>query len=109
MKNRKGFAKININGKKFLFNWANNPEGPMLIMYASDTLKFEIPFIIWKNYPESEEYLSKYTKIGKEYVPPTWHGKHKKGAEWGSWGKREAREMYFKYLRYIEDCAVFLC
>ncbi len=101
MKNRKGFGKLDINGKKFLFNWVNHTDGPMLIMYLSDKQKIEIPYMIWKNYPHSKEYLS------KDIV--TWHGSHKKGPEWAGWGKREAREMYFKYLRYIEDCAVFLC
>jgi len=72
----------------------------MLIMYLSDKQKIEIPYMIWKNYPDSKEYLSEDTV--------TWHGSHKKGPEWAGWGKREAREMYFKYLRYIEDCAVFL-
>jgi hypothetical protein len=92
MKSRKGFAKISINGEKFLFNWANNPDGPMLIMYASDSEKIEIPYTIWEKYPNSKKYDHK-----------TWHGKHKKGAEWGVWGKREAREMYFKYLQYSYD------
>ena len=108
MKNRKGFGKININGKKFLFNWANNPDGPMLIMYASDTQKFVIPISIWDRYPDSEEYTSglHVDKMGWKF--PTWHGKHKKGPEFGGWGKREAREMYFKYLKYVEDCGVLL-
>ena len=87
MKSRKGFCKIDINGKKFLFNWANNPDGPVLVMYDKNDRKTEIPFHIWVKYPDSEEY-----------------SKHKSGPEWGSWGKREAREMYFKYLKYIEEC-----
>jgi hypothetical protein len=96
MKSRKGFCKIDINGKKFLFNWANNPDGPMLVMYYKNDRKIEIPFHIWVKYPDSEEYSKRETDV--------WHGKHKRGPEWGCWGKREAREMYFKYLKHIEEC-----
>jgi hypothetical protein len=103
MKNRKGFGKIDINGKKFLFNWARNPDGPMLVMYDANDLRFEIPYKIWNDYPNSEE----YTK-GQSVYWPSWHGKHKNGPEWGGWGKRQAREMYFKYLRYVEDCGCSL-
>ena len=94
MKNRKGFGKIDIDGKKFLFNWAKNldGDGPLLVMYDEDDNKVEIPYSIWNIYPDSDEYTS---------GPGTWHGKHKRGPEWGGWGKRQAREMYRKYLKFI--------
>lgn len=104
MKSRKGFGKIDINGKKFLFNWANNPDGPMLVMYDSDGKKIEIPYHIWEKYPDSEEYTKGLNTLFNKYKVPTWHGKHKRGPEFGGWGKRQAREMYFKYLKYIEEC-----
>ena len=69
MKSRKGFGKIDINGKKFLFNWANNPDGPMLVMYDKRDRKIEIPFHIWVKYPDSEEYRKRENDV--------WHGKHK--------------------------------
>ena len=103
MKSRKGFGKININGKHFLFNWAKNPDGAMLVMYDVNDKKMEIPCTIWKRYPDSEE----YTKGQSEFWT-TWHGKHKHGPECGGWGKREAREMYFKYIKYVEECGTLL-
>jgi hypothetical protein len=108
MKHRKGFGKIDINGKKFLFNWAKNPNGPMLVMYDSNNRKIEIPRHVWDRYPDSDEYTSglHVDKLGWKFE--TWHGKHKQGPEWGVLGKRQAREMYFKYLKYIEECAVSL-
>ncbi len=91
---RKGFGKINIDGKIFQFNWANTPDGPLLVMYDEDNKKIEIPYDIWRFYSESEEYLSRKNDV--------WHGKHKKGPEYGGWGKREAREMYLKYLKHTK-------
>lgn len=108
MKSRKGFGKIDINGKKFLFNWADNPDGPMLVMYDENDCKIEIPYHIWDKYPDSEEYTSGLKNLFGDVVS-TWHGKHKRGPEWGGWGKREAREMYFKYIKYVEECGVMLC
>ena len=104
MKSRKGFCKIDINGKNFLFNWANNPDGPMLVMYDKQDRKIEIPFHIWVKYPDSDEYTKGLHTLFNKYKVPTWHGKHKRGPEFGGWGKRQAREMYFKYLKYIEEC-----
>lgn len=106
MKNRKGFGKININGNKFLFNWADNPDGPMLVMYDENDRKIEIPYGIWHRYPDSEEYTNGLPVLFGKYKVSTWHGKHKKGPEWGGWGKREAREMYFKYKRYTSSAVV---
>lgn len=94
MKNRKGFGKININGKKFQFNWADNPGGAVLFMYDGNDKKIEIPYHIWELVPTSEEFLKK---------SPTWHGKHKRGPEWGCYGKRMVREMYLKYLRFTSE------
>ena len=105
MKNRKGFGKININGKIFQFNWARNYN---LVLYTSDNVKIVIPSDIWDRYPDSEEYTSGLHLLFNKYKVPTWHGKHKRGPEWGGWGKRQAREMYFKYLKYVEDCGVLL-
>jgi hypothetical protein len=108
MKKRKGFAFININGNKFLFNWARTEHGPMLVLYTIHNFKIEIPYHVWERYPDSDEYTSglHVDKLGRKFE--TWHGKHKKGAEWGIWGKRQAREMYFKYLKYVEECGVLL-
>lgn len=103
MKSRKGFGKLTIGNRKFLFNWAITLKGPTLIMYNEDDIKIEIPYEIWDKYPNSEGYTSglKIWQLnGKKYYTNTWHGKHKKGPEWGGWGKREAREMYFKYIKH---------
>ena len=105
MKNRKGFGKININGKIFQFNWARNCN---LVLYTSDNVKIVIPSDIWDRYPDSDEYKAGLHDLFNKYKVPTWHGKHKRGPEWGGWGKRQAREMYFKYLKYVEDCGVLL-
>ncbi len=102
MKRRKGFGKINIDGKIFQFNWADTPNGPTLVMYGEDDKKIEIPYDIWRFYSESDEYRSGLQKYG-EWFLHTWHGKHKKGPEWGGWGKREARELYSKYLKHIKE------
>jgi hypothetical protein len=95
MKRRKGFAKIVIDDREFLFNWADVEGGPILILYDEHDRKIEIQSQIWGLYPDSKEYLSKKSH--------TWHGKHKKGAEWAGWGKREAREMYRKYIKHISS------
>jgi len=104
MKKRKGFATIDIDGIKFLFNWADNPDGPMLVMYNEHDAKIEMPYRIWHLYPDSDEYTV-HTK--RNWQGRTWHGKHKKGASWAGWGKREAREMYFKYVRALEEAMQF--
>jgi hypothetical protein len=101
MKRRKGFGKININGEIFQFNWADNPDGPMLVMYDKHDKKLELSYEFWCKYDESDEYKSKLDSItlkGNVQYFHHWHGKHKRGPEWGGWGKREAREMYRKYL-----------
>lgn len=89
LKKRKGFALIDLDGQKFQFNWADNPDGPLLIMYDSEGKKYELSSRVWNSVETSQEYLSK---------PQTWHGKHKKEASWASWGKREVREIWRKYL-----------
>ena len=80
MKRRKGFGTININGKKFLFNWAEHYDDVVLVMYNEQDVKIEIPSRIWDLYPDSEEYTSGLKMVcGSK--SPTWHGKHKKGPE----------------------------
>lgn len=94
MKLRKGFGKININGQTFLFNWAKSLEGLKLVMYCKNDSKIEIPHSVWLGFNNSAEYLRRQNGV--------WHGKHKKGPEFGGFGKREARELYFKFLQFKE-------
>lgn len=89
-KKRKGFRLITIDGQIFQFNWANNPDGPCLILYGEDGGKIQLTYESWKSIEDSAEYISK---------PKTWHGKRKTEACFGGWGKAEAREMYLKYVR----------
>lgn len=106
MKKRKGFGKINIDGEKFLFNWADNPNGPLLVMYDQNDRKIEIDFEIWRQYPDSDEYhsgLPSITIFNETFYIKTWHGKHKRGPEWGGWGKREAREIYRKWRKHNQQ------
>lgn len=86
MKKRKGFGKIVLDEKQFQFNWSTVPN---LILYDENDRKIVIEIEVWNNVPESEEYLKRPYRA--------WHGKHKKGPEYGGWGKREAREIYRKW------------
>jgi hypothetical protein len=84
-KKRKGFRNIVIDGEMFQFNWADHPDGPMLILYNVSGQKIEISY-----------------SFGVEHVNPnfrndTWHGKHKKEACFGGFGKPEAAELYRTY------------
>lgn len=105
MKKRKGFGKINIDGEIFQFNWANNPNGPMLVMYDKHDKKLELTYEFWCKHKNSEEYNSKLEPVKMPnntiHYMHHWHGKHKKGSEWAGWGKREVREMYKKYLKHL--------
>jgi hypothetical protein len=98
-KKRKGFRNIVIDGQMFQFNWADNPDGPCLILYGIDQKKLEIPHSVWDNDRDhSQTYLSAPTNTNYH----TWHGKHKKGACFGSWGKPEAAELYRKWKKLNE-------
>lgn len=87
-KKRKGFKFIELPDGKFQFTWADHPNGPLLIMYSAEGKRIEVSYVDWGKIKNSNEYM---------LTPKTWHGKHKKGAEWAGWGKREAREAYRKY------------
>lgn len=92
---RKNFGKIVLDETLFHFSWARTKRGPALILYNLDSGgKLEIPDHIWSTCPDSAEYSSK---------PVTWHGKHKRGPEFGGYGKRQARELYRKYLKYVKS------
>ena len=89
MRKRKGFGKIILDGEEFQFTWSTVPS---LILYDKDDKKIAIDAkTVWPTVHTSKEYL----KNGLEHQ--TWHGKTKKGPEYGGWGKREAREIYRKW------------
>ena len=84
-KPRSGFGKISVNGISYLFNWSSTGD---LVIYDENDKKSILGSSIWFSSPDSEEYKLK---------EQTWHGKHKKGPEWGVCGKRQAREMILKW------------
>lgn len=85
-KKRKGFRFIELPDGKFQFSWSSNG---LLIMYAEDGSRIDVPCNVWWDIKNSNEYMLN---------PQTWHGKNKKrDACYATWGKREVREAYRKY------------